>query len=188
MNLIQFIKCSNRLNEAEELIFFGGSFNPWHPGHTSCIKLLGADKDLIIIPDHNPYKELVDNDIKLTSLKEIKEQLCLLPNRNFIFDGYYQEGKKNPTSTWIKDLFLNFPKKRLSLLMGHDTFLGLDKWINYMELISTLSVVYVASRLDDNVSKQSQVGILKGINPNLNIVFLGNHEHEALSSTKIRNQ
>lgn len=186
MKLHDFIK-SNSLEQLQEIVFFGGSFNPWHSGHSSCINLLSKNKTIIVIPDHNPLKELVESSNKLTSINDLKRKISSFNRNLYLFTGFFESNKKNPTSLWIKDLSKHFPNIKLSLLMGYDSFMSLDKWLNAKDLLSTLDTIYIASRLDVNEAKVAQMELLKAIS-NLNIEFLGNHDFEHLSSSDIRNE
>jgi nicotinic acid mononucleotide adenylyltransferase len=140
-------------------------------------------KKIIVLPDHNPYKEFVEN--KLTSLKAINECVSQYPNA-MLFNGFFEAQKKNPTFHWLYQVKQAFQHKKLSLLMGFDSFMGIDKWIKAHELINLLDTLYVASRLDNPDQKAEQNALLKSINPDLKIVFIGEHPHEELSSSKIR--
>lgn len=186
MNLIDFIK-SHSLDKENELVFFGGSFNPWHEGHSSCIELMPADKKIIVIPDHNPFKELVKSDDKLTGISEIKDKLSKLNRSTFLFDGFLKDNEQNPTSIWIKELKSAFPNIELSLLMGFDSFMSIDKWINSETLLQNLASIYMASRLDNDAIKNKQLQLLKDIS-DIDVHFLGNHNFEHLASSQIRNQ
>ena len=62
MSIESFIENLPELEKREELIFFGGSFNPWHAGHSNCLRLMDPHKTIIVVPDHNPFKELVKNN------------------------------------------------------------------------------------------------------------------------------
>lgn len=187
MSLKEFILSHRELKDAPEIVFFGGSFNPWHAGHTSCVKLLPPDKKLVILPDHNPYKELVESDGKQKSIEQIKNALRPLERSHFIFDEFLKANRKNPTYYWLRGLKEELPEKDYAFLMGFDTFTGLDKWIEALKLLELLSCIYVASRMDDPSAKKTQTNRLKEIAPRLKIVFLGRHPHEEISSTEIRN-
>lgn len=183
MRLLEFIQ-SQGLSENEELIFFGGSFNPWHEGHSECLRLLQNKMPVIVIPDHNPYKELIpDKDLNLDQLRAI---ISSLRTNTFLYEGFYNKNTKNPTTYWIKDLKQKIPTTKLSLLMGFDTFNALEKWIDAKELINNLSFLYIASRLENEEHRQKQIDVIKNINPNIVINFLGKHNYEELSSTKLR--
>ena len=44
------------LSNYEGLVFFPGSFHPWHDGHRACLDESGRDI-IIVCPDQNPWKE-----------------------------------------------------------------------------------------------------------------------------------
>lgn len=186
MSLVNFIKNNSVLAKSEELIFFGGSFNPWHHGHTSCLKLAPNNWPIIVIPDHNPFKDLVTNHNKMTSIADIQNHLAKITATTYLFDEYLLKNEKNPSHKWIKEIKKNFPQKKISLLMGFDTFISIDRWIKADKILNNLNALYIASRLDDETVKKNQIKNLKAINESLKINFLGNHAYEDLSSTKIR--
>lgn len=182
--LSDFIKNTELKNE-EEFVFFGGSFNPWHAGHSSCIELMPSEKKIIVIPDHSPFKEITQ---KISTIEDIQVEINKLPQTTFLFDGFYKANKKNPTFYWMKELHDSFPEKKLSLLIGFDSFISIHKWTEANKLISLLDTLYIAGRLDDESIKQEQIHYLQKINPTLKLHFLGGHPHENLSSTIIRKQ
>ena len=182
MSLIKYI-VENKLENEAEIIFFGGSFNPWHKGHTNCIKL-ASKTTIIIIPDHNPFKEVTDFNEKLTSESQLQE--IAKEHSAGIYLGFSKENKPNPTYNWIVEVQQKYPKMKLSLLMGFDSFMSIDKWYKSKELLTLLSSIYVASRLDNDEIKNKQIQHLESVAPNLRISFLGSHDQEHLSSTQIR--
>lgn len=186
MSLVHFIKNNSILSKSEELLFFGGSFNPWHAGHSSCIELAPKDWPIIVIPDHNPFKDLTSQTDKLTSLADIQNELQKVKTITYLFDGFLKSDKKNPSHQWIDEVYKAFPNKKVSLLMGFDTYVSIDKWISAKKVLKQLHCLYIASRLDDEEIKLKQFNTLRSINPKLHVKFLGNHDYEELSSTKIR--
>ncbi len=188
MSLKNFIQNNSVLRNSEELIFFGGSFNPWHAGHTSCLLLAPDNWPIIVIPDHNPFKDFVGAGNKVSSLTEIQAHLAKIKNTTYLFDEFLREDKKNPSHKWIAQIKKEYPNKKISLLMGFDTYISIDRWIKAKKVLNDLHALYIASRLDNEDVKHSQREVLHKINPELVIDFLGHHEHEELSSTKIRNE
>jgi nicotinate-nucleotide adenylyltransferase len=186
MSICDFLK-ENSLDTVKEVVFFGGSFNPWHEGHSSCIELMPKNIPIVVVPDHNPFKELVKSNNKLTTLKSLDNKLSTFENHTYIFSKFFEMNEKNPTSVWVQEVRNTYPNLKISLLMGYDSFISLDKWINSSELLNNLENIYVASRMDDSEAKTSQIELLKRIS-RVNIIFLGNHDFEHLSSTDIRNK
>jgi nicotinic acid mononucleotide adenylyltransferase len=70
--------------------------------------------------------------------------------------------------------------------MGFDSLLNLTSWTRAGELLNILSTVYVTSRQEKEEEQLRTADEVKKLNPAINIVFLGHHQHENLSSTKLR--
>ena len=86
MSLYQFLN-DHQLTNKNEIVFFGGSFNPWHEGHSECIRLLDSSKPLVVIPDRNPRKEVGANDN--LNLEEITRKIKQLKVNVYIYDEFY---------------------------------------------------------------------------------------------------
>lgn len=184
MSLTEFIQQQPVLTQANEILFYGGSFNPWHQGHEACIKLAPKDKPLVVLPDNNPHKEINPN--KQLDLDGLEKKLQEINPNTYLFREYYLDDKPNPTIDWVQELKTNFPKLSTSLLMGFDSFIKLDTWKENQTLLTGLKALYIASRLDQDEIKKSKTQIYQEMAPKLEIQFLGHHEFEHLSSTKIR--
>lgn len=167
-----------------EWVFYGGSFNPWHQGHQACLNLLPADKLCLVLPDRNPYKELTDVN-PVSAVLEISTRARFSKNQ-LLVPTFLLENKKNPTVYWIKNLKEKYPTLRLSLLMGFDSFSQLKTWTNAQELMSCLDTLYVVSRLEEDQDRFLALDEAHALKQNLNVVFLGKHSFEDVSSTKIR--
>src|SRR5690606_21219193 len=94
--------------------------------------------------------------------------------------------EKNPTVNWIEKLHREFPDKRLSLLLGHDSFESITTWIRANDLLPKLHKLFVVSRLEDDRKREQVAKKVQALAPNLEIEFLGHHDHEGLSSTELR--
>lgn len=186
MSLIEYIRKEPQLLESSEIIFFGGSFNPWHMGHTSCLELAPNDKPLVVIPDHNPHKQLTISSDKQVDLEGIKKHISIRAKNTYIFELFYLQNKKNPTQQWINELKKTFPQKSFSLLIGFDSFININTWTKANELLNDLDSLYVVSRLDKEELKNKQIASIQKISKKLKIYFLGNHPFENLSSTNLR--
>lgn len=184
MKLTEFIK--NNIPPGNEIVFFGGTFNPWHSGHSSCLKLMDEQKHIIVLPDHNPFKDLTLHSERFSTLEDIAQELKIRPNKTYLYDSFLTEDNQNPTHQWLRDVRKVFPKTKLSLLMGFDSFMSLDKWIEAQEILTNLHCIYVASRLEKNTEKEKQFYVLKSLSPQLKIDFIGRHQYEHLSSTQLR--
>lgn len=168
----------------EEVIFFGGSFNPWHEGHRECLKLCPFPEKVVVIPDHNPQKikhEFSTSEKFLEKLQNESKNLCF-----GIFTGFMQMENKNPTYYWIKFLQQEKPQLKLSLLLGADSFMGLKTWVEADNLLSLLTHLYVVPRLIDLEKVREAKLSFEKINPQLKITLLATHEYEHISSTNLR--
>ena len=171
-------------NPGDEWIFFGGTFNPWHQGHQACLKLLPEDKTCLILPDRNPQKELRELS-PVSTILEISTK-ARLKRYQFLVPTFLLAEKKNPTVEWVEKLKNEFPSFKVSLLMGFDSFAQMKTWIRPNDLFPMLHTIYVVSRLEDDEERRLALDEAHALGSNLNVVFLGKHEFEGLSSTEIR--
>ena len=188
MKLIEYIFEFDDLTNAKEIVFFGGSFNPWHEGHTTCIQLLSPHLPVVIIPDHNPFKDVVLDNDKLTSPASIIQRVQHLNRNIFIYDGFLKLNQQNPTYKWIREVKEQLPMTKLSLLLGYDNFKSMHEWNEIKSLLADLKTIYVASRLENDREHAVVIQRLKDINPSLTIELLGHHKYEHLSSTEFRSK
>ncbi len=170
--------------ELDELVFFGGTFNPWHQGHQSCINLIPKDKTLLILPDRNPQKELRELE-PVSTLLEVSARARLKDNQ-YLVPTFLLEHKQNPTVEWVEKLKNEFPTLKISLLMGFDSFSSMKSWVRASDLLPKLHSIYVVSRLEDDEDRRLALDEVHALGSNLNVVFLGKHEFEKMSSTDIR--
>jgi len=166
----------------KDVIFFPGSFNPWHKGHLECLKLCPNKSKIIVVPDSNPWKTPVGNS-RFCKWEKYRNLCLLLKNKPCsIYPGFLGLERSNPTITW-------FPKtkvKKKNLLMGDDSFLSLTNWKDFKKLISSIHKIYVVPRMGREEELRTEKGRLLSINPKLKIKFLPTHKYQKISSTKIR--
>jgi nicotinic acid mononucleotide adenylyltransferase len=170
--------------EAQEWVFYGGSFHPWHQGHQACIDLLPEDKLCFILPDRNPHKDYRELDpvatfLEISALGKFSENHYLVPT-------FLLEAKTNPTVNWIERMKDAHPEIGPSLLMGFDNFSTLKSWTRSEDLLRMLKTVYVVSRLEDDEDRRLALDEAHALAPELDVVFLGKHDFEAESSSEIR--
>jgi nicotinate-nucleotide adenylyltransferase len=167
---------------SDRLIFFPGSFNPWHMGHLECLK--GCPKGpIVVIPDRNPWKEVSDIN-PWDEVVELKEHLLQCDRDDiFIYPGFLALKEKNPTTNWLPQVNV----KEKWLLMGDDLFLGLHRWNDIESILASLQGVYVCPRGANKIELQIQMESLQKIQ-NIEVIFLENHDYEGISSTKLRSK
>ncbi len=169
----------------QEVVFYGGSFNPWHNGHQACVDLLPRQKQLVILPDLNPQK-------KITSFNPSDKWLELIKKINLqdeasardIYPGFLLKKKSNPTIEWVMYLKTKYPMMKVSLLIGFDQLKNFHTWRQVEKLSSLIYQVYVASRLENEDDFNQVKESLSKLS--LKIVPLGHHEFENISSSELR--
>lgn len=186
MCLIDFIQKNKLLKQNKEILFYGGSFNPWHDGHRACLDLAPKDIPIIVLPDHNPHKK--HSSAKNLDLIALEQELKKKRKNIFLFKNFYLAHQPNPTINWIRKLATSFPTKSLSLLIGFDNFIKLPTWKSSNELLRTLSALYIVSRQDDEQAKKEMIATYQKLRPQLKVHFLGHHSFENISSSNIRNR
>lgn len=169
-------------NFSEEVIFFPGSFNPWHVGHNSCIKLCPNKSKIIVVPDNNPWK--INRKVIEGCKWQRYRTLCLELEGSTcsIYSGFLGQGKENPTVNWLPK---TKAKKRI-LLVGDDSFLSLKRWKDSKKLISSIQKIYVVPRIGIEQDLKLMKKELMQINSKLKIKILPPHEFQNVSSSKIR--
>ncbi|GEM_PF-1823790 len=163
----------------QQATFFGGSFNPWHDGHTECLKRCPSE-NIIIVPDRNPWKEKIELECFFKSFMELARKFE--STSHSIFPGFYGLESVNPTIDWLPNTY--FTEK--SLLVGDDNFCSLLKWKDVEALLSHLTSIYVLNRNHTLQEIESARESILNVNQALKITILGEHEFMSLSSTDLR--
>lgn len=158
-----------------EVVFYPGTFNPWHMGHRACLDLCPI-QNIIVVPDFNPWKEGEERQRPWEHLKDLLYRLS--ETKYSIYPGFLAKEEGNPTVDW----FPNVSIEKKSLLIGDDSFLSFHKWKDVEELVPHIATLYVAPRGGDSKEIESQIQRF----PNLKVVLLDHHEFEDVSSTDLR--
>ncbi len=135
-----------------KICFFGGTFNPVHNGHIRLLenasKHFAFDKIIVIPTNIPPHKEVifsVSDDDRLTMCKLAFDGMAE------VSDYEIRENTISYTINTIHHFKEIYPDDEFYFLMGSDMLFMFEKWKNYKELISLISIV-VASREDDEMS------------------------------------
>ena len=163
----------------ESITFFGGSFNPFHKGHFACLKLC-PEKNILIVPDRNPFKPVISKENVFDQFMELAEELKETPYS--LYPGFLALSTGNPTSSWLPEVKI----KEVNLLMGDDSYLSLLSWFEVEKLVSALSKLYVVPR---QFTKNEYLAIEKKlltINPKLMVHYLDEHPYMNISSSELR--
>ena len=164
----------------DSVTFFGGSFNPWHEGHMACVELCPDRAGLVVIPDTNPLKTGPSDECHWQRYRRLKE---ILPTAA-VFPGFCGREAPNATISWLP--YCGFPKK--GLLLGDDSLVGFDNWLEAGELARVLNHIYVVPRDAPAQSVASAKRWFAMHNPTCTLTLLGDHPHRDVSSTALRSQ
>ncbi len=166
--------------EKKEVLFFPGTFNPFHEGHLECLKQC-AQENIIIIPDFNPWKK---NEKRAKS--PLAKYLSLVSQfektPHVVFPGFLAKAAPNPTVDWLPRTFV----KKRNILMGDDTFIELEKWKGSEKLISYLSEIHVLFRDIEHEKTLMMKEKLRQRHDGLVIKLYRENFFRDLSSSKIR--
>lgn len=165
----------------DEVIFYGGSFNPWHPGHLSCLESCPSN-NIIVVPDYNPWKQNQDQSGRC--FWDEYRTLCLeLKDTPYaVYSGFWGLEDPNPTINWIP----NIKAKNKGLLLGDDSFCSIKSWKDSEVLITFLKTIYVVPRMhkkEDVIKVRDEV---VKIHPTMEVHILPEHEYMHESSTLLR--
>jgi len=183
--LAEFIKSEGRLKSSKKIAFYGGSFNPWHMGHQSCVELASGKTPVVVLPDHNPTKSLQVVSERLTDLSEIVSSIDSIENAK-LFSGFFEKQKSNPTHYWFREIRRLFPKKKLGLVLGYDSFSGVLSWRESEQLLEDMDFIQVISRGESRAQGAFTKEELLRSFSHLEINMLGRHQYETFSSTFLR--
>ncbi len=165
------------------MIFFGGTFNPWHEGHTECVRQCPDKDKLVVFPDNNPFKEIVDDQYCFWN--RYKSILKTVSGYNAtVFPGFCGVEKKNKTSAWLP----NVDAQSKSLLLGDDSFIDLEKWYDVDILLKSLKNIYVVPRELSQVNYQKVIKWIQEKEYSIQVDILCDHPYQKLSSTDLRNK
>lgn len=102
-----------------------------------------------------------------------------------IYPGFLLKESANPTVEWMKYLKRKYSKLPASLLMGFDQLKNFHTWSQVEELAPLIHHIYVASRLENEDEFETIQDELSE-KFDLEVISLGHHAYEDVSSTKLR--
>lgn len=165
---------------------FGGTFDPIHQGHMiimeNVINYMNLDK-IYILPNSNPPHKLENKktDLKLR-LKMVEE--AIKDNPKLVINDYdFKDNKIHYTYKTIEYFKKTYPKDEFFFIMGEDSFMDIEKWKNYKEILKEKLIIF--KRLSGkNFSLTAKINEIKKYNRN---IYLIDNLALDISSTLIRN-
>ena len=165
---------------------YGGTFDPIHTGHLivieNAINYMNLDK-VIILPSSNPphkkHKKKTATNIRVEMVAE-----AIKDNDKIILSTYESTDQTvRYTHETIRYFKKYFPEDEIFYILGEDSFLTIDTWRNYEDILDENIIVFTRSNIDSASELVEKVEIIKKDNPN---IFLINNLNINISSTLIR--
>lgn len=165
---------------------YGGTFDPIHTGHLivieNAINYMNLDK-VIILPSSNPphkkHKKKTATNIRVEMVVE-----AIKDNDKIVLSTYESTDQTvRYTHETIRYFKKYFPEDEIFYILGEDSFLTIDTWRNYEDILDENIIVFTRSNIDSDSELVKKVEIIKKDNPN---IFLINNLNINISSTLIR--
>lgn len=166
-----------------KIALYFGSFNPPHKGHVAIAEYVHKNYDFdeihIVLSPKNPLKSdcllLDDEKRKLLAEKWVEKE-------KYLYLSLIEFDMPRPSYTYVtlRKLRKENPYSEFSLILGMDSFLNLDKWKKYREILK-YHKLYVYPRKDCTLSDV----FLKSLNSDSNIILMQSPIFP-YSSTEIR--
>ena len=166
---------------------YGGTFDPIHVGHLivieNAINFMKLDR-VIILPSSNPphkkHKKKTDTNIRVEMVSE-----AIKDNDKIVLSTFEStDDTVRYTHETIKYFKEFFKDDDIFYIMGEDSFLTIDTWRNYDDILDENIIVFTRSNIDEDSELVEKVELIKKDNPN---IFLINNLNINISSTLIRN-
>lgn len=165
---------------------FGGTFDPIHIGHMilmeNVINNLDLDK-IYVLPNSNPPHKLENKKTALNlRLKMVNETIKDNPKLE-INDYDYRDNEIHYTFNTINYFKKTYPNDEFFFIMGEDSFLDIEKWKNYKEILKENLIIFKRYS-NKNFSLISKINQVRKYNKN---IYLIDNIALDISSTLIRN-
>lgn len=165
---------------------FGGTFDPIHIGHMilmeNVINNLDLDK-IYVLPNSNPPHKLENKKTALNlRLKMVNEAIKDNPKLE-INDYDYRDNEIHYTFETINYFKKYYPNDEFFFIMGEDSFLDIEKWKNYKEILNENLIIFKRYS-NKNFSLISKINQVRKYNKN---IYLIDNIALDISSTLIRN-
>ena len=162
---------------------YGGTFDPIHTGHLivieNAINYMNLDKVIILPSSNPPHKKHTATNIRVEMVAE-----AIKDNDRIILSTYESTDQTvRYTHETIGYFKKYFPEDEIFYILGEDSFLTIDTWRNYEDILDENIIVFTRSNIDSASELVKKVEIIKKDNPN---IFLINNLNINISSTLIR--
>ncbi len=123
---------------------YGGSFNPIHNGHVALAETFltqtGLDEVWLMVSPQNPFKvdeRLLDDHLRLEMVRKT------IAGKPRIVASDYEFNLPKPSYTWdtLRQLSVDYPKHRFTLLIGGDNWQSFSRWYHSNDILSHYPIV-----------------------------------------------
>lgn len=165
---------------------YGGTFDPIHVGHLivmeNAINYMNLDK-IIVLPSSNPphkkHKNKTDTNIRVKMV-----EAAIKGNDKLILSDF--ESKDNEviyTHQTLNHFKKEYPEHEFYYIMGEDSFMTIDTWVNYKKILNDRLIVFTRSNIDKDSPLVKKVEEIRKENDK---IYLINNLNINISSTLIR--
>lgn len=165
---------------------YGGTFDPIHLGHLivieNAINEMNLDR-VIILPSSNPphkkHKDKIKADIRVEMVAE-----AIKDNPKIILSTFEStDNVVRYTNDTLEYFTSKLPNHEIFYIMGEDSFVTIDTWRNYENILDYNIIVFARSGIDNNSTLIKKVDKIRKDNPNIYLIDILNIN---ISSTLIR--
>lgn len=165
---------------------YGGTFDPIHVGHLivmeNVLNYMDLDK-IIILPSSNPPHKIN----KQKTDKELRIEMVRLAtadnNRVKVSTFEAEDDDVIYTHQTLNHFKSTYPDHEFYYIMGEDSFMTIDTWRNYKDILNDRLIVFTRSNIDPNSDLVKKVDEIKKDNEQ---IYLINNLNINISSTLIR--
>ena len=168
------------------IALYGGTFDPIHIGHLivieNAINFLNLDKVIILPSSNPPHKKHMNKTPTNIRVEMVSE--AIRDNDRIVLSTYESSDEEVRYTHETINYFTNKLKEHeIFYIMGEDSFMTIDTWRNYKEILKFNIIVFSRTGIDKNSDLVKKVNKIKKDNPN---IFLINTLNINISSTLIR--
>ena len=131
----------------ELVAIYGGTFDPFHMGHTYCIQTIFEKtkiKKIFVVPAYqNPLKEFVDGPTPDQRTAMVRAGLQDFDNVEIDEQEIHRKGKSFTIDTVDKYLE-TYSSEQLHLVVGLDEFYQIHKWHQFEKLLERCNFIVVS--------------------------------------------
>lgn len=148
------------------IALFGGSFDPFHVGHlgfaTEALKL-DSVKEVYFIPAFvSPFKEGSHSGASPDDRLEMVSSAVKGYQHFKVLDLEIRRGGKSFTIDTVKEIIDFFPEEEISIMLGEDAFIDIEKWYKSDELLRMVDLIVMLRSGSDAIRSMGSLDSSSG--------------------------